>query len=148
MAIAPAGTDVLDGNAPHRLSQTARNGVVCPGSPDGVTGIVLVPTMFRQNWAGLQNPPPGMDLGVIEIGKKFLSSLVAAQLAVGVMFAVFVTWALVVRKTDSGMHKRLMILATVLPLPAARLTGYDGFPRPIPPAFCHRQSTQCFGLRR
>jgi hypothetical protein len=84
-----------------------------------ITGIVLVPTMFHQNWAGMQNPPPGVDLGGIEIAKKFLSSLVAAQLAVGVMFAVFVTWALAVRKTDSGMHKRLMILATVLPLPAA-----------------------------
>jgi hypothetical protein len=41
----------------------------------------------------MQNPAPGVDPGAIEIGKKFLSSLVAAQLAVGVMFAVFVTWA-------------------------------------------------------
>ena len=84
-----------------------------------ITGIVLVPAMFHQNWAMMQNVPAGADPGVIEIGRKFLSSLVAAQLAVGVLFAVFVSWALAVRKTDSGMHKRLMILVTVLPLPTA-----------------------------
>lgn len=84
-----------------------------------LTGFFLVPTMFGQNWAGMQSPPPGVPAAEIEIGKKFISSLVAGQIAAGVMFAIFVSLALRARKSDPETHKRLMILATVVPLPAA-----------------------------
>ena len=36
-----------------------------------------------------------------------------------VLFVTFVSWALLVRRRDSETHKRLLILATLLPLPAA-----------------------------
>jgi hypothetical protein len=84
-----------------------------------VTGIILVPTMFHQSWAMLAAAPPGVPPAQIETGKNFIRSLVGAQAAVGLLFPLFVTLALLASRKDAGMHKRLMILATVVPLPAA-----------------------------
>ena len=46
------------------------------------------------------------------------------QIQGGLLFSTFVILALRARKVDSGFHKRMMFLATVVPLPAAiaRLT--------------------------
>ena len=83
------------------------------------TGFVLVPTMVQYNWALIPVTPSDLLPWGVERTQKFLSSLVAAQISAGVLFAVFVAWAMLVRRTDSGMHKRLLILATAIPLPAA-----------------------------
>jgi hypothetical protein len=85
-----------------------------------VTGICLVPAMFLRNWAVMQGAPPEMlPGGSLDAGQNFLSSIVAAQTSAGLLFAVFVAWALLVRRRDAGMHKRLIILATAIPLAAA-----------------------------
>lgn len=84
-----------------------------------LTGFWLVPTMVQQAWPMIAAAPPeALPLGA-ENTYKFLSSLVAVQISGGVLFSIFVGWALLVRKRDSELHKRLMILATVVPLPAA-----------------------------
>ena len=80
-----------------------------------VAGSLMMTTMYHFNWALLQAAPPD----VAEVGKKFIDSLLMTQVQTMVLFGVFVTWALLVRRTQPGMHKRLLILATVLPLPAA-----------------------------
>ena len=84
-----------------------------------VTWYVLVPTMFGLNWAMLRTPPPQLDAASVETTRKFLSSLVLVQARIMILFPLFVGWALLARKRDPGTHKRMMILATVLPLPAA-----------------------------
>jgi uncharacterized membrane protein (DUF2068 family) len=85
-----------------------------------VTGFILVPTMFRRNWAAIQNAPPqALPPGGAETAEKFISSLVAAQIASGGMFAIVVGFGLWARRRELGLHKRLMVLATALPLPAA-----------------------------
>jgi hypothetical protein len=84
-----------------------------------LTGFILVPTMFAFNWAMLDAAPPGPPTAEIEVGRDFFSSLVAAQIAAGTMFAVLLVLALRARRSDPGFHKRMMILATVVPLPAA-----------------------------
>lgn len=84
-----------------------------------VTGFFLVPAMFHYNWAMIEAAPPSVPAAELEIGRNFFRSLVAGQTALGAMFVIFVTWAFLVRKTDMGMHKRLMILATAVVLPAA-----------------------------
>ena len=99
-----------------------------------LTGFVLVPTMFGQTWAMLQSPPPGMPAAEVEITRNFISSIIAAQIAVGAMFAVFVTIALRARRTDSGLHKRMMILATAVPLPAA-IDRIEWLPTTYPDSF-------------
>ena len=84
-----------------------------------VTGFVLVPTMVARNWALIATlPPEALEWGA-ERTRMFLSSLVAAQISIGVLFAIFVAWALLVRRSDPGMHKRLLFLATAMPLAAA-----------------------------
>ena len=84
-----------------------------------VTGFVLVPTMVSRNWALINAAPPeALEWGA-ERTRMFLSSLVAAQISAGVLFPTLVGWALLVRRSDSGMHKRLMILATAIPMAAA-----------------------------
>lgn len=48
-----------------------------------------------------------------------LSSLLPEQARAALFFGVFTAWALWVRNRDSQTHKRLMVLATLMPLPAA-----------------------------
>jgi hypothetical protein len=80
-----------------------------------VAGFFMMIGMYHFNWDLLQAAPPG----AAELGRKFLDSLLMAQVQVCVLFGIFVAWALLVRRTDPGLHKRLLILATVMPLPAA-----------------------------
>lgn len=85
-----------------------------------VTGMVLVPTMFLRNWVAMQGAPPdALPGGSVEAAHNLISNLVAGQIMAGALFAIFVGWALLARRRDAGMHKRLMILATAIPLPAA-----------------------------
>lgn len=82
------------------------------------TGFVLVPTMYGQVWTAAQGAPPEMSQqlqGMV----AFMGNIALLQIRAGLLFAVFVMLALSARKTDPGLHKRLMILATVIPLPAA-----------------------------
>lgn len=83
------------------------------------TGFVLVPTMVSYNWAMIAAAPPeALEWGA-ERTRMFLSSLVAAQISTGCLFFVLVAWAMLVRRSDAGTHKRLLILATAMPLAAA-----------------------------
>lgn len=84
-----------------------------------LTGFWLVPTMVAYNWPLIAAAPPEALPWGAENTRMFLSSLVAAQISSGVLFAVFVAWAMLVRNRDLGTHKRLLILATAVPLPAA-----------------------------
>ncbi|MDT8399170.1 MAG: hypothetical protein RQ899_11195 [Pseudomonadales bacterium] len=81
-----------------------------------VTGFLLVPESFHSVW-GLD--PARVPGNVIAELKTLLSNLVLAQIRTGILFPIFVAWALMVRRKDPATHKRLMILATLLPLPAA-----------------------------
>lgn len=83
-----------------------------------VTGFVLVPTMYGQVWTAAQNAPPQMT-SQMEGVLAFVSNIALLQIRAGLLFALFVILALMARKTDPSTHKRLIILATVIPLPAA-----------------------------
>lgn len=96
-----------------------------------LTGFWLVPTMVQQNWPAIAAAPPGALEWGAENTYKFLSSLVAIQISGGVQFSVLAGWAMLVRKRDSELHKRLMILATVVPLPAA-IDRMDWLPQSYP----------------
>lgn len=84
-----------------------------------VTGFVLVPTSFQTIWSLGAAPPPGADVEQIKGLVAFATNIVLVQTRVGILFPLLVAWALIVRRKDPETHKRLMILATVLPLPAA-----------------------------
>jgi hypothetical protein len=51
--------------------------------------------------------------------RLLVSSLLPEQVRAALFFGVFTVWALWARNRDSQAHKRLMVLATLMPLPAA-----------------------------
>jgi hypothetical protein len=81
-----------------------------------VTGFVLVPVTFSRVW-GLD--PALVPAAAIAAAKFAVSNIALMQIRVGILFPTFVGLALYFRRKDPAMHKRLMILATLMPLPAA-----------------------------
>lgn len=82
------------------------------------TGFVLVPTIYGQIWNAAQSAPPEASAQMQGL-LAMIGNIALLQIRAGLLFALFVILALKARKTDPGMHKRLIILATVIPLPAA-----------------------------
>jgi hypothetical protein len=81
-----------------------------------VTGFVLVPDRFQEIWA---LDPTVIPPDAIAARKALLANIALMQIRAGILFPTLVIWALLLRKTDPGTHKRLLILATLLPLTAA-----------------------------
>jgi hypothetical protein len=80
-------------------------------------GFILVPTMYFQILDALQTAPP-------EARERLQAALSRAenirllQVRAGILFPLFVVIALRARGKDSGLHKRMMVLATAIPLAA------------------------------
>jgi hypothetical protein len=62
------------------------------------------------------------------------SNILLEQLRSVVFFALFVGWALVVRRKDPETHKRMMLLATLMPLGAA-ITRIEWLPTTMPGSY-------------
>jgi len=93
----------------------------------GLAGMVLAPAMVAAMlgmvltawWSVAAMPDGAMPAEALQSTKSLVANLTLEQFRTMLFFAVFVGWALSVRKHDPQTHKRLLILATVLPLPAA-----------------------------
>ncbi|MFO1392860.1 MAG: hypothetical protein U1F09_03730 [Steroidobacteraceae bacterium] len=83
-----------------------------------IAGLVLVPTMYHQVWDAAQSAPPEIRPG-IEQGLRVIDDIMLLQIRVGVLFPIFLAIALAARKSDPGLHKRMMFLAVAIALPAA-----------------------------
>lgn len=83
-----------------------------------LAGIVLIPRMFGELWFAAHHAPPAIAAQIKEI-LPFATDILLFQIRVGVLFPIMVGIALYSRRHDVGLHKRLIILATLLPLPAA-----------------------------
>jgi hypothetical protein len=102
----------------------------------GLVGMVLAPLLAvmmiavtRSAWSMLAAVPPGaMPAEALAGTKSFIANLLLEQIRTVAVFSALITWALVVRKRDPQTHKRLIILATLIPLPAAidRMTWLPG----------------------
>jgi hypothetical protein len=115
----------------------------------GLIAIVLVPilvfAMFgvvHSTWSWVGSIPAGvMEPDALSGIKVIVSNILLVQIRIAVLFPGLIAWAVLVRRKDSETHKRLMILATLLPLPAAvdRMTW---LPATIPdsPASIHLYS--------
>ncbi len=95
-----------------------------------VAGIVLVPTNLRAFVAFTADAPPGVQKEVAGF-LHFMTNIALIQVRIAVCFLGLVYLALRARTRDSGLHKRLMILATTVPLPAA-LDRMDFLPHTLP----------------
>lgn len=83
-----------------------------------VVGFILVPTVYHQAWSAMQAAPreaqPMLHQRIL-----ILDHILLFQLRIGILFPLFMVMGLRARKTDSSLHKRMMLLATAVPLPAA-----------------------------
>ena len=83
-----------------------------------VVGFILVPTMYHQIWDGMQTASVEAQAGIQAL-LRFFDNIMLIQIRVGILFPLFILIALMVRKSDSGLHKRMMFLAIAPALPAA-----------------------------
>lgn len=88
-----------------------------------IAGLVLAPTMYHQLLDALQSAPPEARER-IQKGLLFSENIKLIQIRIGILFPLFLAIAFRARGRDAGLHKRMMILATAIPLPA----GIDRIP--------------------
>ncbi len=84
-----------------------------------IAGFILIPTRRAQLAEAIANAPAEVAMQLQTELVPFVNDIMLLQIRAGVFFAVLASLALWYRKRDSGMHKRLMFLATLVPMPAA-----------------------------
>lgn len=109
---------VLMASGNRRLHMTLGASALILAPAIVITGAVLVPTIYAQYWeaAALSTGAEraGLEAELLRKGNVALRNIQS-----GVLFSVLVTLAFRARLTDPDFHKRMMFLATVVPLPAA-----------------------------
>ncbi len=83
-----------------------------------VVGFMLVPTIYQSLWGAMQAAPSEAQAGIRQ-GLREFDNIMLLQIRVGVLFPVLIAIGLLARRTDSGLHKRMMFLAVAMALPAA-----------------------------
>jgi hypothetical protein len=81
-------------------------------------GFVLVPTMYYETWYGLQSASPDARPGLRSL-LSIKENILLLQMRVGLLFSLLLLVGLRARRGDAGVHKRMMIIATAMALPAA-----------------------------
>ena len=82
-----------------------------------IVGFILAPTIYHQVWQGAQHAPPGIREKLQE-RLPVLDDILLLQLRIGILFPLFLAIGLKARGQNAGLHKRMMVLATVMALPA------------------------------
>jgi hypothetical protein len=83
-----------------------------------VVGIILAPTMYYQTWNALQSAPQAQGAQLQQV-LSIRENILLLQLHAGILFGLFMTMALWARSANSGFHKRMIFLATAVPLAAS-----------------------------
>lgn len=83
-----------------------------------IVGFVLAPTIYHQVWDGAQHAPSPMR-EELQGRVLWLDNILMLQVRIGLLFPLFLAIGLSARGRDAGLHKRMMILATAIALPAA-----------------------------
>lgn len=81
-------------------------------------GMLVAWTMYHQVWDGLQNAPDAAKAPLAALN-HLQDNILLLQIRVLVLFTLLIAIGLMARKTNAGLHKRLMILAPAMALPAA-----------------------------
>lgn len=83
-----------------------------------VVGSILAPTIYHSVWNFAQAAPPGVREKLQE-RMLDLDNILLLQMRIGVLFPLFMGIGLRARGGNVGLHKRMIFLATAMPLPAA-----------------------------
>lgn len=82
-----------------------------------IVGFILAPTMYHQLWDALQSAPPEARQNA-QAAVSHSENVKLIQIRAGLLFPLFLLIGLTARNRDAGLHKRMMILATAVPLSA------------------------------
>ena len=88
-----------------------------------IAGFLLVNTNYATLYGATQSPDPAVAARATE-GLRIWENIMLLQIRIGILFALFLGIGFRARGQDSGLHKRMMILATAMALPA----GIDRIP--------------------
>jgi hypothetical protein len=88
-----------------------------------VAGFLLAGTTYHSVWAAAQAAPPEARAGALA-GVGIVENILLLQLRIGILFPICLWIGLKARRAEPGLHKRMMILATAMALPA----GIDRIP--------------------
>jgi hypothetical protein len=80
-------------------------------------GFILAPTMYYETWNALASAPPEARAKLQEL-LSIKEDILLLQLRIGILFPLFLAIGIRARRGNAGLHKRMMILATVMALPA------------------------------
>ena len=83
-----------------------------------VVGFMLAPTMYHQVWDALQVAPPEVKPSLQALN-LWMDNILLLQMRIGFVFAILIVLGVRARHTNSGLHKRMMIIAPATALPAA-----------------------------
>lgn len=83
-----------------------------------VVGIILAPTIYHMVWNGAHHGSPQVQAALTPVISQ-LEDILLLQLHAGLLFGIFMAMALRARNLNSGFHKRMVFLATALPLAAS-----------------------------
>lgn len=83
-----------------------------------LAGLILAPTIYHSVWNEAQTGSPAVREAMTARLPR-LDNILLLQLRIGILFSLFLAIGLRARNRDAGFHKRMMILATAIPLPAA-----------------------------
>jgi hypothetical protein len=89
-----------------------------------IVGTLLIPTTYHALSGAAQAAPPGETRDNLLQGVNIWENIMLLQIWIGVTFALFMAIGLKARGASAGLHKRMMILAVAMPLPA----GIDRIP--------------------
>ena len=83
-----------------------------------LVGLVLVPTIYHSVWYPAQSAPSPARAELQQL-VRHLDNIMLFQLRIGLVFPFLIFLGLRARTRDYAFHKRMMILATAVPMPAA-----------------------------
>lgn len=83
-----------------------------------IVGFILAPTNYHLMWHAAQVAPPEARAALAQ-RIPVLDDILLLQLRIGVLFPLFLALGLSVRNRDAGLHKRMMLIAPAMALPAA-----------------------------
>lgn len=82
-----------------------------------VVGFMLVSRTYHGWWSATQAAAPEARDQLQQI-VLIVDNIMLMQLRIGILFPLFLLIGLLARKSDAGLHKRMMMLATAMALPA------------------------------
>jgi len=77
-----------------------------------LVGFLLVPVSYHYHWHAAQAAPPAVRQKLMH---PFVWDIILlAQMHIGLLFSIFITIGLLARRSNAGLHKRMMLIAPAM----------------------------------